>query len=176
MRSTALRTEEGSLFHISIAHSSISEHASQQKAWTRLCLFLCPLPPPPPQHSRLAKYRWARPRAGGVTTRGWEELCLPALGLSPLGTSSGFQLLELCRISKNSKLKVNIFKGIKNADKMQLLHSEKQLRGLPLRQQPSSPSWVPTRGCLDLLFPFPLHKGEVLQDPGLQGTPTVTSL
>ena len=108
--------------------------------------------------------------------RGWEELCLPALGLSPLGTSSGFQLLELCRISKNSKLKVNIFKGIKNADKMQLLHSEKQLRGLPLRQQPSSPSWVPTRGCLDLLFPFPLHKGEVLQDPGLQGTPTVTSL
>lgn len=61
--------------------------------------------------------------------RGWEELCLPALGLSPLGTSSGFQLLELCRISKNSKLKVNIFEGIKNADKMQLLHSEKQLRG-----------------------------------------------
>lgn len=30
-----------------------------------------------------------------------------------------FQLLELCRVSKkNAKLKVNIFEGIKNADKM----------------------------------------------------------
>lgn len=132
-----------------------------------LCLFLCPLPQPPPHPSILPEDRWARPRGGGVATEGGRS-CLPALGLSPPGTSSGARLLELCRISKSPKLKVNIFKGIKNADNMQLLHSEKQLRVLLLRQRPSSPSWAPTKACLDLLFP--LHKGKVTQGPGLQGT------
>lgn len=61
-----------------------------------------------------------------------------------------FRLLELCRISKNAKLKVNIFEGIKNADKMQFLHSEGApaeaaaplsslgTEGLPRRAAPSA--------------------------------------
>lgn len=44
--------------------------------------------------------------------------------LASLGTQSlGHELLELCRISKKAKRKINIFEGLQNADKMRLFCS-----------------------------------------------------
>lgn len=46
----------------------------------------------------------------------------------------GLLLLELCRISKNTKLKTNIFIRMKNADKMQLcLKEQTEAPGTPAK-------------------------------------------
>lgn len=107
--------------------------------------FPCPLPqaPTPPQYT--TKRQMGQTQGWWGHHRGWEELSASS---RPITSRDLVWLSAVGIVQNKQKLQAESkhFARMKNVDKIQLLHSEKRLRGLLLRQQRSSTAWAPTKG------------------------------
>lgn len=120
-------------------------------------LFPCPLPqaPTPPQYT--TKRQKGPTQGWWGHHKGWEELSASS---RPITSRDLVWLSAVGIVQNKQKLQAESkhFAGMKNADKIQLLHSEKQLWGLLLRQQPSLPAWAPTKGLPTSVVPSAQRK------------------